>query len=110
MERLDFLKRTLDLDIRSKYQQWMKARDNVEQAEATVAFARENGDIAEVKRSLGMIGEEEILEAEAMVERARWNLSKAAADEVRAKMAAADAAAFLGEARSMTAEKTEEQP
>ncbi len=105
--RLDFLKRTLDLDIRSKHQQWLKARDNVEQAETNVAFARENRAIAEVKSSLGMIGEEAILEAEALVERARWNLSKAAADEVRAKMAAAEAAAFLGEARNTTAEKTE---
>jgi outer membrane protein TolC len=97
-ERLEFLKRALDLDIRSKYQQWLKAQDSVKQAETNLSFTIENRTIAETKKSLGMIGEEEFLEANALVERARWNLSKAIVDEVRAKMTAADAAAFLSKA------------
>ena len=52
--------------------------------------------IAETKKSIGMIGDEEILEADATVERARWNLDKAKTDLVRTRMAAADAAGYLG--------------
>jgi len=95
-ERLDLLRRTLDLEIRSKYQQWLKAQDSVAQAENNLAFALENKKIAETKKSIGLIGDEEILEAGATVERARWNLEKAKTDLVRTRMAAADAAGYLG--------------
>jgi outer membrane protein TolC len=96
MERLDLLKRTLDLEIRSKYQQWLKAQDSVAQAENGLAFALENRNIAETKKSIGLIGDGEMLEADAAVERARWNLDKAKIDLVRTRMAAADAAGYLG--------------
>ena len=95
-ERLDLLRRTLDLEIRSKYQQWLKAKDSVGQAENNLAFVLDNKKIAETKKSIGMIGDEEILEADATVERARWNLDKAKTDLVRTRMAATDAAGYLG--------------
>lgn len=94
-ERLESLLRTLELGIRSHYQQWLKARDGVEQAQRAFVRAREIQLVVEAKLALGQASETDLALERAAVERGRWNLAAAAVAREKARLAAAEAAGYL---------------
>lgn len=100
-EKLNALLQTLNLEIRTAFQQWLKAGDSLEQAQRNLERAKENQKIVETKKTIGQAAEYEILEAAALVKRSQWKLESAFIDVEKTRMAAADAASYLSEIYSI---------
>ncbi len=100
-EKLNALTETLHLEIRTAFQQWLKAGDSLEQAQRNLERAEENQKIVETKKTIGQAAEYEILEAAALVKRSQWKLESAFIDVEKTRMAAADAASYLSEIYSI---------
>ena len=96
-QRLDSLLRTAELGIRSRYQQWIKAKDGVEQAQRTLDRAREAQLVVDAKIELGQASQSDRLLARAAVERAQWTVSRARVSVEEARLAAAEASGYLDE-------------
>lgn len=96
-EKLNALLETLNLEIRTAFQQWLKAGDSLEQAQRNLERAEENQKIVKTKKTIGQAAEYEILEAASLVKRSQWKLESAFVDVEKARMAAADAASYLSE-------------
>ena len=96
-ERLAALLRTVELGIRSRYQQWIRAKDGVEQAQRSLERASEAAAIVEARIELGQAAAADRLLAGAAVDRARWNLDKAYLTAEGARIAAALSAGYLAE-------------
>lgn len=95
-ERLAELRGSLQLDIRSRYQEWLTSVEEVGQAQAALARAETNRTIVESRRNLGLASDYEVLQVQALSERARFAVS-AAQSTARVKfLAAANAAGYLG--------------
>jgi len=100
-EKLNALLETLNLEIRTAFQQWLNAGDSLEQAQRNLERAEENQKIVETKKAIGQAAEYEILEAAALVKRSQWKLESAFVDVEKTRMAAADAASYLSEIYSI---------
>lgn len=75
--RLDYLTNYINLQIRSSYQQYLKAQDSLDQAKRNLKRSMDNKKIVETKASLGQTSEYEIKEADAMVKRDEWRVESA---------------------------------
>ena len=93
--KLSFLKSSADLNVRTKYQQWILAGDMVKQVLRNLERAKNNKDILETKSNLGLAGEDALLEATALISRAEWNVSRARIEQEKARIAAASAAGYM---------------
>lgn len=96
-QRLDSLLRTTELGIRSRYQQWIKAKEGVQQAQRTLDRAREAQRIVDTKIEMGQASPSDQLLAQAAVGRAQWTVSRARVSAEEARLAAAQAAGYLDE-------------
>ncbi len=93
--KLRFLKSSVDLNIRSKYQQWILAGDLAKQAERNLERAINNKAILKTKLELGLVGEDSIIEADALIKRAEWNLLNAKIGQEKTRLAVAAAAGYI---------------
>ena len=75
--RYEYLLDNLNLQLRSYYQQYLRAREALSQYQRYLDRSRENKEILEVKSEFGRISEHELLEAEAQVQRAAWKIEEA---------------------------------
>lgn len=89
--------RQVQLNLYAKYTLWEKATDSVERSVRALARIRDSLGTVEAKRAIGQAGEYEIMEAEALLARAEWNLESARIDREKSRLAAAAAAFYLGE-------------
>jgi outer membrane protein TolC len=87
----------VQLNLYGKYTLWEKASDAVEAAQRARVRISDSLGTVEAKRAIGQAGEYEVMEAEARVARAEWNLTSALIDKEKARLAAAAAAFYLGE-------------
>jgi outer membrane protein TolC len=87
----------VDLEIRSKYQQWLKAQDSLKQTERSLQRAKVNLEIVTTRQAIGSAQPYEGKTAEALLQRAEWNVLSATVEQEKARLAAADAAAYLYE-------------
>ncbi len=78
--RLDYLTNYISLQIRSSYQEYLKAKDSLNQAKRDLKRKRDNKKIVETKESLGQASQYEIKEAEALVKRGEWRVESARID------------------------------
>ena len=83
--------------MRARYQQWLRAQSAVEQASRALQRSLQNRDIVAAKEQLGLVGDYEVLAAEAAVQRARWALMAAETEEARTRLTAAQSASYLDE-------------
>lgn len=95
MQKTELIQQTLGLEIRTRYQQWLKAVQALQQARRNQETIKENQKVIEAKSTLGLVNDYELLEASAQVERARWNVAAAEIEVERARLAAAKAASYL---------------
>jgi len=93
--KLRALKSSVDLDIRSRYQKWILAGDMVKQAERNLSRMQNNKAILQAKLKLGLVGEDSIMEADVLIERAEWNLNSARIEQEKARLAVAAAAGYV---------------
>ena len=89
--------RQVQLNLYGKYTLWEKAADAVERSVRALARIRDSLGTVEAKRAIGQAGEYEMMEAEALLARAEWNLKSARIDREKARLATAAAAFYLGE-------------
>ena len=89
--------RQVQLNLYGKYTLWEKDADAVERSVRALARIRDSLGTVEAKRAIGQAGEYEMMEAEALLARAEWNLKTARIDREKARLAAAAAAFYLGE-------------
>jgi len=95
--RIDARKQELELIIRSRYQQWLKAVQSLEQARRNVEQVEQNRAILESKRSLGLANDYDIHAAVASAGRARFSLRAAEIEEKVQWMRTAQSASYLAE-------------
>jgi len=95
--QLEQRRQGLELGIRSQYQQWLKARQSLEQARRTLLRAEENRRLLESKRGLGLVNAYDILAAEAQVKRAQWSVLASQREERIRLLGAAAGAGYLGQ-------------
>ena len=95
--KVEARKQTLQLSIRSQYQQWLKAAQSREQSRRNLERFEQNRKILDSKRSLGLVNDYDILEAAALSDRARWNVMAADIEERVQRMETALSAAYLAE-------------
>ncbi len=95
--RLETLLESVDLEIRSKYQQYLLSEDSVDQAERNLEITLENRKIVLERKDLGLVLEDEVIEAESQVARARWQVMSAKVKREKAEMAAAQAAFYFAQ-------------
>jgi len=95
--RLETVLTSMEIAVRGRYQQWLRATTTVEQAARALQRSVENQEIVAAKERLGLVGDYEVLASQAAVERARWALMAAEMEETRARLAAADSASYLGQ-------------
>jgi outer membrane protein TolC len=97
MAKIEARRQSLELGIRSQYQQWLKAEQSLEQARRNLERVEQNRKILDSKRSLGLVNDYDILAAAALSGRARWNVLAAQIEEKIQRMRAAESAAYLTE-------------
>jgi outer membrane protein TolC len=95
--KVEARKQSLELKIRGQYQQWLKAVQSQEQARRNMERVEQNRKILDSKRSLGLVNDYDILEADALRERARWSVVAADIEERIQRMSAAMSASYLTE-------------
>ncbi len=82
--RLDYMHDLLSLQIRTVYQQYLKAVDLLGQAKKDLERSMDNKNIVETKASIGQAAEYEQMEAQAAVLRAQWKVESARIDVEKA--------------------------
>ncbi len=97
MAKIEARQQSLELGIRSQYQQWLKATQSLEQARRNLERVEQNRKILDSKRSLGLVNDYDILAAAALGVRAHWTVRAAEIEEKVQRMRAADSAAYLTE-------------
>lgn len=97
MAKIEARQQSLELGIRSRYQQWLKAVQSLEQARRNLERVEQNRKILDSKRSLGLVNDYDILAAAALSARARWTVRAAEIEEKIQQMRAAESAAYLTE-------------
>ena len=97
MAKIEARQQSLELGIRSQYQQWLKAAQSLEQARRNLERVEQNRKILDSKRSLGLVNDYDILAAAALGVRAHWTVRAAEIEEKVQRMRAADSAAYLAE-------------
>jgi len=95
--KIEARQQSLELGIRSLYQQWLKAAQTLEQARRNLERVEQNRKILDSKRSLGLVNDYDILSAAALSARARWTVRASEIEEKVQRMRAADSAAYLSE-------------
>lgn len=93
--KFDFLIESLNLVLRSSYQQLMRNQEALEQAERNLVRSTYNQKIIEAKNELGQTSKSELLESESLVERARWKIHAARIDTERSWLAVVENAAWF---------------
>ncbi len=88
---------SLELAVRSRYLQWLKAGDSLAQARRSLERALASQAIVDTRLRLGQASEFERLQAEAEVARARWALLRAEVEQQAAMTNTAEAASFVGQ-------------
>lgn len=78
--KLDFLIDSLNLELRSSYQQLVRNQGALDQAVRNLIRSTENHKIMETKKDLGQASEFELLESESLVARAEWKIESARID------------------------------
>ena len=71
---LEYLTNLVSLKIRSSYQEYLKAKDSLEQSKRDLKQAMENMYIVKTKAALGQTAAYEMKEAEAQIKRAEWKV------------------------------------
>ena len=71
---LEYLTNLVSLKIRSSYQEYLKAKDSLEQSKRDLKQAMENMYIVKTKAALGQTAAFEMKEAEAQIKRAEWKV------------------------------------
>jgi len=97
MAKIEARQQSLELGIRSQYQQWLKAAQSLEQARRNLERVEQTRKILDSKRSLGLVNDYDILAAAALGVRAHWTVRAAEIEEKVQRMRAADSAAYLAE-------------
>ena len=92
--RLDYMHNLLSLQIRTAYQQYLRARDLLEQAERDLARSMDNKKIVETKAELGQAADYEKMEAAASVMRAGWKVESARIELEKSYLNTADTASW----------------
>lgn len=92
--RLEYLTNLLSLQIRSSYQEYLKAKDTLEQSRRDLARTMDNKKIVEAKAALGQAAEYEIKEAYAQVKRAEWKVESSRINLEKAYLKTAETAAL----------------
>ncbi|HAK46581.1 MAG TPA: hypothetical protein DCO79_11775 [Spirochaeta sp.] len=77
MMKLDYQIESINLGLRSSYQQFIRNQDALEQAKRNLIRSNENHKIIETKRDLGQASESDLLESQALVARAEWKIEAA---------------------------------
>ena len=95
--KLESISRELNLEIRTVYQQWVKAKDSLEQAERNLERSYENKKLVETQKQIGQVSEYELLEAEALIQRSLWKVEAVRIEEEKARISVAAAASYFGE-------------
>ncbi|MDA3809135.1 MAG: TolC family protein [Spirochaetaceae bacterium] len=75
--KYNYLIESVNLVIRSAFQQYSRDLDTLELAERTLMRSRENYRVIKTKKELGQISDYELLESEAIVERSLWKIEAA---------------------------------
>lgn len=78
--RLDYIIQSTLLKVRSSYQQLLRSRELLENAERNLERSVNNRKVVEAKRDLDQAPRHEVLEAEANEARARWKILEARID------------------------------
>lgn len=82
--RLDYIIQSTLLKVRSAYQQLLRSRELLENAERNLERSVNNRKVVEAKRDLDQAPRHEVLEAEANEARARWKILEARIDSNKA--------------------------
>ena len=72
--RLDDRRNSLQLDIRSQYQEWLTSIEEVSRSQKVVTRIERNKAIVESRHKLGLASRYELLQADALLERAKFNV------------------------------------
>ncbi|MCD6397775.1 MAG: TolC family protein [Spirochaetaceae bacterium] len=75
--KIDFLKESLNLGLRSSYQQFIRNQGVLDQSKRDLFRSTENNKIMETKRDLGQASQFDLLESESLVARAGWKIESA---------------------------------
>lgn len=93
--RLEERRSALQLDVRSRYQEWITSTENITLTEGVVKRAEANGKIVDSRRSLGLASDYELLQSQAFIARARYTLEAARSEARQRFLAAANSAGYL---------------
>ncbi len=93
--KLDDLRGSLELDIRSRYQEWLTSVEEVGQAKTGVTRAETNKTIVESRQKLGLASDYEVLQVQASLLRARFAVLAAQSTARVRFLGAANAAGYL---------------
>ena len=95
--KLEFLIDSLNLELRSSYQQLIRDQGALDQAKRNLIRSTENHKIMETKKELGQASEFELLESESLVARAEWKIEEARIDTERSWLTVLEDAAWFEE-------------
>jgi outer membrane protein TolC len=94
-QKLDLLRRSLELEIRSRYQEWLAATQETRQARDGLSRAEKNSAIVTSRRTLGLASDYEVPQATALLKRAEFSLLAAESAERIKLLSAANIAGYL---------------
>ena len=103
--KLDFLIDSLNLELRSSYQQLIRNQGALDQAERNLIRSTENHKIMETKKELGQASEFELLESESLVARAEWKIEAARVDTEKSWLTVLESAAWFEEVELFNSEQ-----
>ena len=93
--KMDFLIESLNLGLRSSYQQYIRNLGAFDQATRDLIRSNENHKIMETKRELGQASEFDLLESQSLVARAEWKIEAARINTELSWLSVLEAAAWF---------------